>query len=101
MSKTNKDVLTMSEKDEKLIITKIVRDWAKKNKINQFEMSLRMIGLFYRIVGVQYSYIKDKGLLKDFENYYLSLEANYDKMFDILTDFSSFIDKKFIPKFGV
>jgi hypothetical protein len=101
MGKSNKDVLTISEKDEKLIITKIVRDWAKENKINQFEMALRMIGLFYRIVGVQYSFIKDVKIEEQFKEYYLKLNANYDKMFDILTDFSSFIDKKFIPRFGV
>lgn len=101
MSKTNKDVLTISEKDEKLIITKIVRDWAKENKINQFEMALRVIGLFYRVIGVQHNYIRDIDMLNDFKDYYLSLEANYDKMFRILDDFSSHIEKRFIPRFGV
>ncbi len=101
MTKSNKDVLTISEKDEKLIITKIVRDWAKQNKINQFEMALRMIGLFYRVIGVQYSFIKDTEREGRFRDYYLKLNANYDKMFDILTDFSSFMDDNFIPKFGV
>jgi hypothetical protein len=100
MNKSNKDVLTISEKDEKLIITKIVRDWAKQNQINQFEMALRMIGLFYRVIGVQYSFIKDIEIEGRFKDYYLKLNANYDKMFDILTDFSSFIDKNFVPRFG-
>ncbi|GAH50825.1 unnamed protein product, partial [marine sediment metagenome] len=33
---SNKDVLSIGTKDEKLTYTKLLREWAKLNKTNQF-----------------------------------------------------------------
>ena len=100
MSKTNKDVLSVDNKSEKLEYTKILRDWAKLNKTNQFDMALMLIATFYRAFNVQESFIREKGLINEFVDYFSRLEADYDRMFMKLFDFRDNVNNKVLPRFG-
>lgn len=101
MMRTNKDVLSVAEKQERLIYTKILRAWAKQNKTNQFDIALKLLSTFYRTFSLQLSFIKDKGLTNEFENYFLALEGRYTEMFEIIENFVGSVENKIIPLFGV
>ena len=97
---SNKDVLSVRGKDEKLEYTKLLRAWAKLNKTNQFDMAITLIATFYRSFNVQESFIREKGLTNEFVDFFMSLEADYDRMFMKLFDFRDCISNKVLPRFG-
>ena len=97
---SNKDVLSVCEKNEKLEYIKILREWAKLNKTNQFDMALMLIATFYRSFNVQESFIREKGLINEFVDYFTNLKADYGRMFMKLFDFRDNINNKVLPRFG-
>lgn len=97
---SNKDVLSIGTKDEKLAYTKLLREWAKLNETNQFDMAIMLIATFYRSFNVQESFIREKGLINEFVDYFTNLEADYGRMFMKLFDFRDNINNKVLPRFG-
>ena len=98
--KTSKDVLTLGEKQERLLYIKVLRAWGEVNHLGQFNIALKLLSTFYRAFGVQFNFIRDKGLQDDFEKYFVDLEGDFEKVFEILNEFTEQIEHKIVPIFG-
>lgn len=97
---SNKDVFSIDFKAEKRVYTKILREWAKLNETNQYEMAIMLCATLYRAYNVLKGFISEKGLTKEFVDYFMNLEGEYSKMFQVIHEFSENVENKIIPRFG-
>ena len=97
---TNKDILSVDYKQEKRLYTKLLRDWAKVNDTNQFDMSILILSTFYRCCNIMETFIIKKGLNSEFKAFIKDLECRYEIAFERIHDFRDNIEKKIVPRFG-
>ncbi|BDI54913.1 MAG: hypothetical protein [Thorarchaeia virus VerdaV2] len=98
--RTNKDVLASDWNQEKLILTKTLRAYAKSNDTNQFDIALKLISSYFRVSQLYKHFIGDKGLISEFVTYFNAMGANYNKLFKTVQDFERGIADKILVKFG-
>lgn len=98
---TEKDILSVDYKQEKRIYTNLLRDWAKVNGTNQFDMTILILSTFYRGCNIMETFIIKKGLGSEFKAFTKGLKCRYDIAFERIHDFRDRIENKLVPRFGV
>jgi len=99
-NKLSSRVKVYDDKRLRLAYIKAVRKYSKSFKLNQFDTSIEFIIHFKQIIAILMNFLKDKNMLKAFDDYALKLSPQFNILFKNFYDLTQTAEKDLVQYFG-